>query len=272
MQILLDQLEKIKQRPKSAPPALMTHVVLGYPNMKASIEIVRAMADGGASLIELQIPFSDPMADGPTIMAANEASLENGTRVRDCFKAAEKLSRDISVPLLFMSYFNLLYCYPGSVKRFCRDAAQAGVQGLIVPDVPPEETSEGYYEHAYVSKVVPVPVVAPVSTKARLTAIQKVAPKGFVYCVSTTGTTGARSELPAGLPAYLKSVKSVFKLPVAVGFGISTPKQVASLRGVAEIAVVGSAMIDRIKQSPPKRLGSEVKLFTRALLGLANSK
>jgi tryptophan synthase alpha subunit len=264
MNALLRQLQQLEQR-ASSTPALMTHVVLGYPDLKTSIDIVRAMADGGASCIELQIPFSDPMADGSTIMAANEAALAQGVSVRDCFRAAEKLSRSVSVPLLFMSYFNIVYCYPGSVRRFCKDAVQAGVQGLIVPDVPPEERSEGYWEYSYQEGAIPIPVVAPVSSKQRLKIIQKSAHSGFVYCVSTTGTTGARTTLPPDLAPYLRTVKSVFRLPVAVGFGISTQAQVRRLSGLADIAVVGSAMIDRIRAAKPRQQIAAVRTFTESL-------
>ncbi len=265
MNKLETKLKEIRARAKSAPPALMTHVVLGYPSLRESVELARAMADNGAALIELQLPFSDPMADGPTIMAANEAALEQGVKIADCFRAAERLAKKISVPLLFMSYFNIVYRHPGGVRGFVRHAAAAGIEGLIVPDIPPEESADGYWSEAAKAGVAPIPVVAPVSGPERLKAIRKVTSGGFVYCVSTTGTTGARRALPDGLPAYLRTVKGVFNLPVAVGFGISSPAQVGSLRGVADIAVVGSAMIDVVKNGPA---GSRVKRaadFTRRL-------
>lgn len=258
--ILLETLEKITAT-KRTSPALMTHVVLGYPSLKESIDIVKAMADCGAAIIELQIPFSDPMADGPTIMAANEAALENGVRVRDCFRAAEKLSRAVNVPLVFMSYFNIVYAH--GVRKFKRDAANAGIQGLIVPDVPPEEHAEGFWELN--EPVIPIPVVAPVSTPARLKLLKSVSPVGFVYCVSTTGTTGARRALPEGLPEYLKRVRNVFHLPLAVGFGISSRKQVEELTGHADLAVVGSAMIDCVRSAPAGKRLAAVRHFTRSL-------
>ncbi len=205
-------------------PALMTHVVAGYPSLRESGEIVRAMADAGASIIELQIPFSDPIADGPTIMAANEAALANGVKVRDCLKLVETLSTKVSTPLLLMTYFNILYRYNhgrDGVRSFCRAAASAGVQGLIVPDLPPEEEHvEHYWEIARQSKLLPVPIVTPTTGRSRLSVIKPFTEDGFVYCVSTTGTTGARTALPKSLPNYIKQVRSALKLPVAVGFGI----------------------------------------------------
>lgn len=261
MRKLESTLRAIVSRPKNAVPALMTHVVLGYPSLKASIEIVRVMAESGASIIELQIPFSDPMADGPTIMAANEAALENGVTVRDCFRAAGQLAREVRTPLVFMSYFNIVYRY--GVKKFRRDAAAAGIEALIVPDIPPEEDADGFWEPG--GGAMPVPVVAPVSTDARLKLLKKFTHGGFVYCVSTTGTTGARQALPPELPQYLKRVRRVFGLPLAVGFGISSPDQVRKLRGHAEIAVVGSAMIDCIKNSTPANRLATVARFTESL-------
>ena len=267
MKSLQETLSAISSGGTPKAPALMTHVVLGYPSLKESIEIVKVMADSGASFIELQIPFSDPMADGPTIMRANESALEAGTTPPECMKAAEKLAHSVSVPLLFMSYYNILFSYRGGLKRFCKDASNAGIQGLIVPDIPPEEKADGYWEEAKAHDLVPVPLVSPVTDHGRLKKIASLSNQGFVYCVSVTGTTGARTKLPPGIAQYLKKVKKQFSLPVALGFGISTPSQVASLRGHADIAVVGSATIDLISKTPKserrKKLGNFIKRLSR---------
>ncbi|MCB0323567.1 MAG: tryptophan synthase subunit alpha, partial [Bdellovibrionales bacterium] len=167
MKRLNDTLAKLEPARKGGRPALMTHVVLGFPTLRDSIDIVRAMADSGAAIIELQIPFSDPMADGPTIMAANEAALTAGTTPTDCMKAMEQLAGELEVPLLFMSYYNIIFAYQqqggaDAVRSFCRDAAAAGAQGLIVPDVPPEENAEGYWDVTREHGLVPVPLVSPV--------------------------------------------------------------------------------------------------------------
>ena len=265
MMLLEQTLSEIRSRPKGSTPALMTHAVLGYPTLRESIELVKAMAGAGAALIELQIPFSDPMADGPTIMSANETALSAGTKVKDCFRAAEILSASIDVPLLFMSYYNILYRHPGGVKAFCRHAAESGIEGLIVPDIPPEESVDGYWTETVKNSLCPIPVVAPVSGPERLRAVKKVTHGGFVYCVSTTGTTGARSALPSDLPQYLKTVRKVFGLPLGVGFGISSPEQVRQLKGHAEIAIVGSAMVDKIRKSSAKGRLRSVANFTRSL-------
>lgn len=242
-------------------PLLMTHVVLGYPSLEKSIEIALAMADSGASIIELQIPFSDPMADGPTIMRACEAALEQGVRPKDCMKAMETLASKTQVPLLFMSYFNLIF--RAGVREFCKEASSAGAQGLIVPDILPEDTVEGYWEAAEENKLAAIPLVSPVTTQSRFRAIKKHAKAGFVYCVSTTGTTGARDNLADNLKSYLETVKTEIPLPRALGFGISSREQILSLKGSAEIAIVGSAMIDRISNSTD--IIKEVCLYTNEL-------
>lgn len=237
---------------KSSGPALMTHVVIGYPSLKESIQLVRVMADAGVSTIELQIPFTDPIADGPTIMHANSVALANGVKTRDCLKAMEQLSGKVNCPLFFMSYYNLLFSYAGGMSGFLRNAKSSGALGLIVPDIPFEERSDGFWTMARENHLLTIPIVSPVTPPDRLRAISKVADSGFVYCVSTTGTTGARSELPNDLPAYLKRVRQSFKIPRAVGFGISNAAQIRALRGHAEIAVIGSAVIDLLERAEPK--------------------
>lgn len=258
MKKLNETLSKIKP---GQYPLLMTHVVLGYPSLEKSIDIALAMADSGASIIELQIPFSDPMADGPTIMRACEYALAQGVRTKDCMRAMETLANKTQVPLLFMSYFNLLF--NAKVKEFCKDAAAAGAQGLIVPDIPPEDEMEGYWEAAAENKLAAIPLVSPVTTKSRYQAIKKRAKDGFVYCVSTTGTTGARDSLASNLKNYLEIVKTEISLPRAVGFGISSKEQILSLTASAEIAIVGSAMIDKITSA--KDVFAEVKSYTSSL-------
>lgn len=272
MNLLQNTLQEIKTRraQKSLPPALMTHVVLGYPSLKESMEIVRVMAESGASIIELQIPFSDPIADGPTIMLANQQGLENLVTPKDCMKAMEVLARKVKVPLLFMSYLNLLINYSGGLKQFCKDARNAGTQGLIVPDIPPEENAEGYWTLTKANHLIPILIVSPVTTQERLKKLSAVATDGFVYCVSTTGTTGARKTLPPGLPEYLLKVRKHFSVPLAVGFGISKPAHVRSLAPYAEIAIVGSATIDLIERTAKRERLKKIRKFVRGLVGRAS--
>lgn len=253
----------------AASPALMTHVVLGYPSLSQSEDTVVAMAKAGASFIELQIPFSDPMADGPTIMQANEAALKQGVTPADCIEAVKRIRKRTAVPLLFMSYFNILLNYKnGGLAGFCKDAAEAGIDGLIVPDIPPEEDADGYWTQSKYNTLYPVPLVSPVTTESRFKQIAKrIGNEGFIYCVSTTGTTGARSDLARDLSNYLSDIRKRFPIPLAVGFGISTRAQVESLAGHAEIAIVGSAMIDKISDCSPDEIEDKVSEFTKQLLG-----
>lgn len=246
-------------------PALMTHVVLGYPTLEKSIELIKAMSESGVSVIEIQIPFSDPIADGPTIMSANQVALENGITPKDCFEAVEKLKVTIDTPLLFMSYFNILLNYKNGVSDFCKDASACGIQGLIVPDVPPEETTDGYWSSAKEFNLSAIPIVSPVSSKERLELIKKTTDAEFVYCVSVTGTTGARTTLPTELADYLSSVRNVFKRPLALGFGISSKEQVTEASKHAELCVVGSAVIDIIRNNDPKNQTKAVTTFLAEL-------
>ncbi|MCC6933293.1 MAG: tryptophan synthase subunit alpha [Deltaproteobacteria bacterium] len=245
-------------------PALMTHVVMGYPSLKESMAIVAEQARAGAQFVELQIPFSDPMADGPTIMKANQAALDKGIKVLDCFKAAEKLAGKVSTPLLFMTYFNIAYRYKGGVKAFCRDSANAGMSGLIIPDISIEDEVENYWSLALNYNLSPIPIASPITPKARLKKIAPLAKKGFVYCVSSTGTTGAKNTLPTGLGSYLDKVRQTVKSPVAVGFGISQPVHIKALTGHTDIAIVGSACIDIINKSK----GNYLKAVTSFIASL----
>ena len=247
-------------------PALMTHVVLGYPSLAESIQTVEAMSKAGAAVIELQIPFSDPMADGPTIMRANEIAINNGVTPVDCVKAMAELSSRIETPLLFMSYCNLVFGYKQKgFEQFCLEASEAGAAGLIVPDVPLEETDDGYWNISRQYDLCPISLVSPVTEEKRLDSICQDA-QGFIYCVATTGTTGVRENIPAELPQYLAKVGKHSDLPLAVGFGISSAEQVQALSGHADMAIVGSAMIQEIESNKSKNLSTVVQEFTRQLV------
>lgn len=246
---------------------IMTHVVLGYPTLEKSIEIVRAMDQAGARIIELQIPFSDPIADGPVIMEANQIALEQGITPRDCLEAMRTLSSQVSAPLLFMTYFNIPFSFGGGLCSFIEQAAQAGATGLIIPDLPPEESDFGVLlklsqEHG----LFVVPLVSPLSSPERLKKIALASlPQGFVYCVSTTGTTGVRRSLPDNLAQYTATVRQSFNRPLALGFGLSTAEQVQEAGKFVEIAVVGSATIKVIRDSLPGSESSTVSAFIKSL-------
>ncbi len=236
------QLEKIKQ---SGKIGLMTHVIVGYPTVEKTKELVMALAEGGSDFIELQIPFSDPIADGPTIMQASDVALKNGVTAKVAMQALAELSEKLTIPLLFMCYYNSIYSY--GIKNFCKDAAAAGASGLIVPDIPPEEEAyEQFEQQVTTSGLYLIRVISPASSSKRLQKNAELA-KGFVYCVSRYGVTGAKNVLAPELSAYLERVSSHVHLPKAVGFGISTKEQVRALQGSAEVAVVGSAIVEKVK-------------------------
>ena len=226
---------------------LMTHIVAGYPTMKKCEERAMEFARKGVEFIEIQIPFSDPVADGPVIMKACEQSLNNGTKVKDCFKLMKKLSvgfekEGLKTSLLFMTYFNIAHKY--GVQKFCKDSKQAGAYGLIIPDIPlNEETSEGYIKSCEENNLNPIQVISTITPEERLEKISKVA-RGFVYCVSRYGTTGAKSELNPKLKSYLDKARKFINLPLAVGFGISSRAQIDAVHKHSEIAVIGSALIE----------------------------
>lgn len=256
-----EQLEKIKQEKRLG---LMTHVVVGYPSLEETVSLVKTMASSGADFVELQIPFSDPLADGPTIMKACEDSLKKGTKVKDAFEIAKKLSGQTSTPLLFMAYFNTVFKY--GLAKFCTDAKRVGISGLIIPDIPMEE--QEYSELInYCNKngLYLIKVLSPVSTEERIKK-NSLNAKGFVYCTARQGITGTQKGFDRQTLKYLETVKKYFKIPIALGFGISKREHLASIEGKAEIAVVGSAILDIISKAGDSYL-SRVEKF---LLGLRN--
>ncbi len=242
---------------------LMTHVVIGYPSLEATEKIVKLMVKSGVDLIELQIPFSDPLADGPTIMRACEKSLENGTKVKDAFIVMKKLSSQISIPLLFMAYYNTVFKY--GVEKFCRDAKKSGAYGLIVPDMPiDEENEEHFYAACKKYQLHNIQVISPVSTDERLRKNALVA-SGFVYFAAHQGITGYKNKLDPNLISNLKKVQKFFSIPIAVGFGISKREHLEKLSSHADIAVVGSAIIDIINKSKKINMEKNIGKFIKNL-------
>ncbi len=240
--------------------ALIAYLTAGYPSLQDTPALVEAVAGAGADMVELGIPFSDPLADGPTIQAASHAALQHGVTVSRVLAAAEAARRRTAIPLLVMTYVNPVLAY--GVEAFCRQAVRAGIDGVIVPDLPPEEADElrGAARAAGLDLVF---FVAPTSTPARIRAACAAA-TGFIYCVALTGVTGARAELdPAVLP-LVRTVKGETSLPVVVGFGLSRPEHLQALRGVADGAIVASALLDAIGKEPQDAVGAATR-FVRGL-------
>jgi tryptophan synthase alpha chain len=218
--------------------ALMPYMMAGYPDREASLAIAAAYADSGADLIELGVPFSDPLADGPTIHAAATAALAAGATLESALEVCASVSE--RVPVVLMAYSNMILAH-GGPGEFARRAATAGAAGAIVPDLPLDEAGEvrGALSEAGLALV---PLLAPTTTSERRNRICAAA-QGFVYVVSSVGTTGERAELPEGLAELVSAVKAEAEVPVAVGFGIGTPEQAAEIGRVADGVIVGSRLV-----------------------------
>lgn len=245
-------------------PALVTYLTAGYPNLESNPALVRAMVDGGADLVELGVPFSDPLADGATIQRANTAALGQGVSASWCLETVQELRKEgLEVPLLLMGYYNPIAAYGPSA--FVRDASSAGVDGLIVVDLPPEESTE-LREAGRAQGLDLVYLLAPTSAPERIALVSRWA-SGFVYCVSVTGVTGARAALSSDLEAFLGAVRRSTSLPLAVGFGISQREHVEAVGRFADAVVVGSAIIDVIDDSDVSERETRVREYVEVLAG-----
>ncbi len=226
--------------------AFIPYIMSGFPDEPASVETAKMYAETGADIIELGVPFSDPLADGPTIQRASNRALANGTTLRSSLGVAESIAREVSIPIVMMSYYNPILKY--GVQRFFRDASNSGISAVIIPDLLPEE-SEEVSTYSSEHKVGLVFLVAPTSTVDRIKLAAHAA-NAFLYCVSLTGVTGARDSLPDYLGPFLRTVRGQTDLPLVVGFGISKPDHIRQLHQVADGVVVASAIINMIENSP----------------------
>ena len=250
--------------------ALMPYFTLGYPDGETSLEVVTALAAAGADLIELGVPFSDPLADGPVIQHSTQTALQAGASVRGCLDLVRRLrQRGVQTPLLLMGYVNPILAY--GVERYAADAALAGADGLIVPDLPPEEAGE-LRSACQANGLALVFLLAPTSTPERI-AQAAACSTGFLYLVAVRGVTGARSELPPDLADFVARVRAASDLPLAVGFGIGSPAQAQAVGRLADGVIVGSALIQAAGArglKPPGYPAQAAAEFTRRLAeGLA---
>lgn len=227
-------------------PALMPYFTAGFPDLKTSAAVFRTLAEAGADLIELGVPFSDPLADGPTIQHSTQIALEQGVTPGRCLELVARLrSQGVGQPIMLMGYVNPILAY--GVERYVADAAAAGADGLIIPDLPVEEASD--VEAACgVAGLALTYLAAPTSTPARLRKIAR-RTTGFLYLVSLTGVTGARDALPAGLADFVARARQVATTPLAIGFGISRPEHVRAAGALAEGIIVGSALIRAVAEA-----------------------
>jgi tryptophan synthase alpha chain len=229
----------IREKLKSKKVLLMTHIVIGYPTLDESFEIVRTMVDAGVDLMELQIPFSEPIADGPVILNANQVSLATGIRVADCLDFASRAASSFGIPFLFMSYYNIVHKF--GAGHFADEMKRRGLAGAIVPDLPPEEGAE-FFGPLAAAGLDPVMLFSPTTPDERLDLIASHA-RGFVYVVARKGVTGLSTDFSKDLDTYLARCRKATTLPLAVGFGIKEKKDVDFLAGKAEIAIIGTQSI-----------------------------
>jgi tryptophan synthase alpha chain len=266
-------------------PIFMPYFPLGYPDLDTSIDVIEALANNGADLIEVGLSFSDPLADGPVIQYATQVALEKGITVKKSLEAVKELrKRGVDIPLILMGYYNPMLAY--GLERFVHDAVEAGADGFIIPDLPMEESEE--FESILISassaSETPQKTTGQASTRSPLSAmplIQMLAPttpnermemiarnaKGFIYLVSVTGVTGERKSISEGLGELIARVREHTSAPVCVGFGISTPEQARQVGGLADGVIVGSACVKVIggSEKPVEAAREFAKGFSNAL-------
>jgi tryptophan synthase alpha chain len=237
---------------------LILYVTGGFPNLADSMKIVKTLAESGADIIEIGIPFSDPIADGPTIQESSHTSLMKGTTLKRIINNIKKI--DVDKPLVFMSYLNPLLAY--GKEQVLMDMNKCGVSGLIIPDLPVEEATE-WIELSKENEIELIFLLTPASPpKRRKKIVQETS--GFVYCVSVTGTTGVRNKMPSYINKFLKDIRNSTDTPAALGFGISTPEQIKSLRDKVDGVILGSRIIEAIKNEEDlKELVGELKEATK---------
>ena len=225
---------------------IVAYITAGDPSLEATEKFVIALAEAGADVIELGVPFSDPVADGPTIQRASERALKSGTTLARVIDVVRRIRQSSDVPLVLFSYYNPILQM--GLETFAQSASEAGADGVLATDLTPEE-SDDYRRTLAAHHLDTIFLGAPTSTEERLNSIAAVS-SGFLYLISRTGVTGAKDALPDDLPALVRRARSVTQLPLAVGFGISLPGHVSVLGGLADAAVVGSALVSEIEQSP----------------------
>jgi tryptophan synthase alpha subunit len=239
-------------------------VTAGYPRADVTADLVIALIEGGADIVEIGIPFSDPLADGVTVQRAGFSALAGGMTPSGCIDVIRQVrARGVETPLLLMGYYNSVLA--GGQDEFCRQVAAAGGDGLIVVDLPPEEAND-LHQACVANGLDLIFLLAPTSTDERIEHVARLG-SGFIYCVSLTGVTGARSEVAAGLPAFLERVRSKTRLPLAVGFGISTREHVEQVGRYSDAVVVGSAVINALDRAPAGAQADALRAYAAELSG-----
>ena len=238
-------------------PILIAYITCGDPDPATSLEVAMACVDAGVSVIELGVPFSDPVADGPVIQRASDRALRHGTSLKDVFEIARDIRKQSQLGLIIFSYLNPALKL--GFKAFAEACKEAGLDGALITDLPIEEAHE-YLKQMRAHQLSTIFLAAPTSTDRRLKQIVQ-SSTGFVYAVARTGVTGARQEMPEDAQKLVARIRKISDLPVAVGFGISTAEQVAEVSGFADAAVVGSAIVQTVEQNPGKEAASVAKFI-----------
>lgn len=249
----------------------MPFVPAGYPDLTTTAAVIRAMDRGGASVIEIGIPFSDPVADGPVIQAAFTEALAKKLKVADVFQTVAGIRDSVAAPLVAMVSYSIVFRY--GLERFLTEARLCGIDGVIIPDLPPPEaqTVAGRIREAKLDTVL---LIAPTTAKSRRASVAELC-SGFVYYLSVSGITGERQSLPEDLKTQLTELKAVTDKPVCVGFGISKPEHVQQLKGLADGAIVGSGVVKRMQSqlsAGPEVIAKAVEQYVRELLGGKSTK
>lgn len=246
---------------KNDEKALVTFITAGDPDLATTEEMIHLLEGAGADIIELGVPFSDPMADGPTIQLSSERALTAGTTLAGILGTVRNVRRTSQIPIILMGYLNPIHAY--GYGHFCRDAALAGVDGVLLVDMPPEESDE-FLQCADINGLNVIFLLTPTSDRSRIAAVNSLG-KGFIYYVTVTGVTGARQQVSETLAAELSRIKAEVALPIMAGFGISTPEQAARVAALADGVVVGSALVKLFQQYSGAKLRTELKLLVSSL-------
>ncbi len=243
--------QQLRERLKQKDILLMTHIVLGYPSFETNREVIRQMVENGVDCIEMQIPFSEPMADGPVILKANQDSLASGTKIADCLAFSAEMTAAYDIPFLFMTYYNIIFKY--GEEAFFVKAKEAGIKGFIVPDLPPEQ-GESFLRLSGQYQIDPILIFAPTSTDERMHQLDR-SGRGFIYCMARRGVTGKKSEFGDDFTDYLNRCRAATGKPIAVGFGIQNHEDIDVLIGKADMAVIGSQTIRLVDEQGAATVG-----------------
>ena len=241
--------------------ALIPYVTVGYPSLEDTLEVVPLLARNGADIVELGIPFSDPLADGVTIQRSSFQALQKGVTPQLCLDTAKKLREKVDIPLVFMTYYNPVFHY--GLEQFCSACVASGIDGLIIPDLPPQEggSLEAITQKQGLDLIY---LLAPTSPPERIKLVGQRS-RGFIYLVSVTGVTGARDRLPADLEVFVSRVKEQVSQPLCVGFGISTPSQAKRVARLADGVIVGSRIIQLMEAGDMPQVGEFIRELREAL-------